>query len=338
MELSHCLIYLLLVVLSTTSSLPSDRAYSLKNRKKIKKLPGTLVSGDNGNSKDNTLYIDINEDSSSVDDLAKKALSALSVTNGVSESKKSLSEKLDELSRRRVRRRSFRKDEQFKMIFGEDDRVNLSSSREAQTYPFSTAVMLSSGCTGTLIGNQHVLTAAHCVHNGIKRLRSARQLQVGFLQRSGKFHMIRVQRNYIPKKWKKQPPSKDRLRYDFAVLKLVRQHNRQPMSVSSSSLLLGSKIQFSGFHGDKSYNSLWFTKCRVKGKSNDMIFNRCDGFKGVSGSGVYVDTLHGDENVVVGVVSAIGRGTVRGKAIQFNIVNSLTKPKVRQILKWVARR
>lgn len=164
----------------------------------------------------------------------------------------------------------------------------------------------------------------------------------GLLQRSGKFHWIRVQRRYIPKEWRKQSlqqsPPKDRLRYDFAVLKLKRQHNRQHMSVQTSSLLPGSKIQFSGFHGDKFYNTLWYTYCHVFRKSDDMILNFCDGVKGISGSGVYVDTPRGDKNAVVGVVSAIARGTVKGKVIKFNVVNSLTSTKVRQISKWVARR
>jgi len=198
-------------------------------------------------------------------------------------------------------------------------------------------VMLSSGCTGTLIGSQHVLTAAHCVHNRKSLLKSAKHLKVGLLQRSGRFHWIRVERRYIPKGWRQQSSS-NKLRYDFAVLKLKRQHNRQHMSVQTSSLLPGSKIQFSGFHGDKWYNSLWYTYCHVYRKSEDMILNFCDGAKGVSGSGVYVDTPRGNENAVVGVVSAIAQGKVKGKVIKFNVVNSFTKAKVRQISRWVDRR
>ena len=69
-----------------------------------------------------------------------------------------------------------------------------------------------------------------------------------------------------------------------------------------------------------------------------MILNFCDGAKGVSGSGVYVDTPRGNENAVVGVVSAIAQGKVKGKVIKFNVVNSFTKAKVRQISRWVDRR
>lgn len=68
-----------------------------------------------------------------------------------------------------------------------------------------------------------------------------------------------------------------------------------------------------------------------------MIFNFCDGAKGVSGSGVYVETDKGGKNAVVGIVTAIGRGKVNGKEIKFNIVNSLTSKKVKRILKWIAK-
>ena len=164
-------------------------------------------------------------------------------------------------------------------------------------------------------------------------------LPIGLLQRSGKFHWIRVQKRYIPKEWKKASSSKvGKLRYDFAVLKLRRAHNRQHMSVQTSTLLPGSKIQFSGFHGDKWYNTLWYTYCHVYKTTADMILNFCDGVKGVSGSGVYVDTPRGDDSAVVGVVSALAEGTMKGKAIKFNIVNSFTHSKVQQISKWMARR
>ena len=159
----------------------------------------------------------------------------------------------------------------------------------------------------------------------------------GLLQRSGKFHWIQVKRKFIPKKWKKQTQTKERLRYDFAVLKLKRKHSRKHMSVQISSLLPGSKIQFSGFHGDKWYNSLWYTYCSVYRKANDMILNFCDGVRGVSGSGVYVNSPSRHESAVVGVVSAIVRGKVKGKEFKFNVINSFTGTKVRQISKWVRR-
>lgn len=163
MELSHYLVYILLSLVKTTSSFPSE------NR--------DFLGASDDNTDDDTFVINIAEDSDTADDLAKKVLSAVPALNNANRVPNQQRGKLYRAGR--VRRKTLGKNERVQMIFGKDERVNLSSSREAQIYPYYTAVMLSSGCTGTLIGPQHVLTAAHCVHNGKKRLKKAKHLQVG---------------------------------------------------------------------------------------------------------------------------------------------------------------
>ena len=156
--------YILLSLVKTTSSFPSE------NR--------DFLGAPDDNTDDDTFVINIAEDSDTADDLAKRVLSALSALNN--RANRVPNQQRGKLYRAgRVRRKTLGKNERVQMIFGKDERVNLSSSREAQIYPYYTAVMLSSGCTGTLIGPQHVLTAAHCVHNGKKRLKKAKHLQVG---------------------------------------------------------------------------------------------------------------------------------------------------------------
>ncbi|CAF3409094.1 unnamed protein product [Rotaria sp. Silwood1] len=52
-------------------------------------------------------------------------------------------------------------DRRGKNVFGNDDRVQVTST----DYPWSAIGYLNTGCTGTLVGRDLVLTAAHCVIN-----------------------------------------------------------------------------------------------------------------------------------------------------------------------------
>lgn len=125
--------------------------------------------------------------------------------------------------------------------------------------------------------------------------------------------------------------TKERIKYDYAVLRLKRPHGRPIMAIKASTLKRGEIMRFAGFHSDKTSNSMWRSQCQVRKVISDVVFSYCDGQKGISGSGVR------SGNAVVGVVSAIGRGRLRGKRHVFNVVIALTPRKVRKILRWMKK-
>jgi len=182
-------------------------------------------------------------------------------------------------------------------VIGQDTRVRINNTT---AYPYRTVGRIDIGCTGTLIGPRHVLTAGHCVYNTDNdQWYSQLNVSPGQNGASRPYGTINWKRAVTTTKWTKDH---DR-NYDYAMIVLAQDIGNTvgTMGFGYNNSLPMYNVNINGYPGDKPSGTMWHSYGALKIIQPFRLYHDCDTFGGNSGSAVYVFFTSTSQRTIYGI-------------------------------------
>jgi glutamyl endopeptidase len=206
-------------------------------------------------------------------------------------------------------------------VIGADNRKQVANTTK---FPKSAVVsVVSSGgggffsCTGFLIDDDVVATAAHCTQPPGLATYTVVPGQNGLEMPFGSFGANQV---FVPPQWDGSEGS----RHDYAAIVLdgfVTTESWFELVVVPAAQLPGTKVRLNGYPFDKPAGTQWKSKGKIKEVVDGLLTYKNDTFAGMSGAPVYAN-FGGCSNCVTGIhtVALLGRRNA-GVRVNSGVVN-----------------